>query len=190
MAAIAWDAATWLNPPPDVRSDGADLLVTTGSGTDFWRTTGYGYVRDTGHALLADFPVGSAVEVGFVADFTDLYDQAGLLVRIDPSVWVKAGTELTDGMPHVSTVVTHGMSDWSQAPVPEWAGRQVTMRVSRVGDALTVSAHVDDEPWRPIRLAPLSPDVVATAGPYCCSPVGAGLTVRFTRFAIQAADNT
>lgn len=190
MAAVAWDAATWLNPPPDARPDGADLLVTTGTETDFWRTTGYGYARDSGHALLADFPVGSMVEVGFVADLTELYDQAGVFVRVDPSVWLKAGTELTDGMPHVSTVVTHGMSDWSQAAVPEWAGRLVTLRVSRVGDALTVRARADDEPWRQIRLAPLAPDAVATAGPYCCSPVGPGLTVRFTRFVIQEADNT
>jgi hypothetical protein len=190
MATIALDAATWLNQPPDVRTDGTDLLVTTGAETDFWRTTGYGYDRDSGHALLADFPVGSVVEVGFVADLTDLYDQAGVLVRVDPSVWLKAGTELTEGMPHVSTVVTHGMSDWSQAPVPEWASRPVTMRVRRVGDALTVSARVDDEPWRMIRLAPLAPDAVATAGPYCCTPTRAGLTVRFTRFDIQPADNT
>lgn len=190
MAAIAWDAATWLNPPPDARTDGDDLLVTTGAETDFWRTTGYGYVRDSGHALLADFPVGSSVEVGFVAEFTQLYDQAGVLVRVDPSVWCKAGTELTEGMPHVSTVVTHDVSDWSQAPVPDWAGREVTMRVTRIGDALTVSAMVADEPWRMIRLAPLAPDTVTLAGPYCCAPVGAGLTVRFTRFVIQPADNT
>jgi len=190
MAAIAWDAATWLNPPPDMRTDGDDLLVTTGAKTDLWRTTGCGEVRDNGHALLVDFPVGARVEVGFVAELTQLYDQAGVLVRVDPSVWCKAGIELNDGMPQVSTVVTHGVSDWSQAPAPDWSGRPVSMRVSRVGDALTVDARVDNGDWRMIRLAPLAPDAVATAGPYCCSPVGSGLAVRFTRFAIQPTDNT
>jgi uncharacterized protein len=187
MTVIAWDAATWLNPPPDVRVEGADLLVTTGAETDFWRTTGYGYVRDTGHALLADLPVGTAVEVDYTAELTDLYDQAGVMVRVDESVWLKAGTELFDGMPHVSTVGTHGSSDWSPAAVPEWAGRTVTIRVSRVGDALTVRARTAGEQWRMIRLAPLSPDVPATAGPYCCTPTRAGLTVRFHRFEIQPA---
>jgi uncharacterized protein len=190
MGTIAWDAASWLNDPEDVRADGDDLLVTTGPKTDFWRTTSYGYVQDTGHALLAPFPIDSAVEVTFVADFEELYDQAGVLVWVSPTVWLKAGTELTDGMPHVSTVVTNEMSDWSQAAVPEWAGRPVTVRVSRAGDALTVRAKAEGEAWRTIRLAPLAPDAVATAGPFCCSPMRSGLTVRFTRFASGPADET
>ena len=188
-----WDAATWLNEPPAVKIDGADLLVTTGAETDFWRVTSYGYVKDDGHALLADLPVGSAVEVTYVGEFTELYDQAGVMVRVDADTWLKAGTELSDGMAQLSTVVTHGVSDWAQQPVPEWAGRPITVRVSRIGDALTVRARVADEPWRMIRLAPLSPDAVATAGPYCCTPTRAGLTVRFTRFDIQVeatADHT
>lgn len=188
MGIIGWDTAAWLNEPPEVQLDGADLLVTTGAETDFWRVTNYGYVNDNGHALLTDLPVGSAVEVTYVAELTELYDQAGVMVRVDADTWLKAGTELSDGMAQLSTVVTHGVSDWSQQPAPEWAGRPVTVRVSRVGDALTVRARVADEPWRMIRLAPLAPDAVATAGPYCCTPTRAGLTVRFTRFAIQPAD--
>lgn len=189
MATISWDAATWLNCPPEVRADGPDLLVTTADKTDFWRTTGYGYVTDNGHALLAGFPVGSHAEVGFVADFTDLYDQAGLMVRINRNTWLKAGTEFNEGVPQLSTVVTHGVSDWSQTAVPEWAGQSVTLRVSREGDALTVRARAGDEPWRMIRLAPLDPAAVATVGPYCCSPTRAGLTVRFTRFDVQVPDD-
>lgn len=188
MQDIGWQHGTWLNRPADVRTDGDDLLVTTGANTDFWRTTSYGYVEDSGHALLTPFPVDSAVEVTFVADFDELYDQAGLMVRVDENTWLKAGTELTDGATHLSTVVTNGVSDWSQAAVPEWASRAVTVRVSRAGDALTVRARADDEPWRTIRLAPLSPDAVASAGPACCSPKRAGLTVRFTRFVTGPAD--
>src|ERR1041385_8315250 len=108
MAFISWDAATWLNEPPTVTTDDADLLVTTGAETDFWRVTSYGYVKDDGHALLADLPVGSAVEVTYEADLTELYDQAGVLVRVDADTWLKAGTELSDGMVQLSTVVTHG----------------------------------------------------------------------------------
>jgi regulation of enolase protein 1 (concanavalin A-like superfamily) len=188
MGDIAWDTATWLNRPPKVRPDGDDLLVTTGPATDFWRTTGYGYVRDSGHALLTDFPVDSGAEVSYVAELDELYDQAGLLIRVNPSVWLKAGTELTDDATHVSTVVTNEVSDWSQAPVPDWSGREITIRASRAGDAVTIRARAADEPWRTIRLAPLSPDAAATAGPYCCSPERSGLTVRFTRYATGPAD--
>jgi len=85
-------------------------------------------------------------------------------------------------------VVTHGMSDWSTAPVPDWAGSLVTMRVSRSGDALTIRARRDEEPWHLVRLAPLSPDAQASAGPSVCAPSREGLTVCFTRFAIGPAD--
>jgi hypothetical protein len=40
-------------------------------------------------------------------------------------------------------VVTREVSDWSVAPVADWAGRDVHLRVSRQGDALTVRARCD-----------------------------------------------
>ncbi|WP_405589562.1 DUF1349 domain-containing protein [Streptomyces sp. NBC_01190] len=185
---LGWSAGTWLNPPADVAEDGAALVVTTRDGGDFWRTTSYGFVRDTGHALLVPFPIGSALEVTFVADFTELYDQAGALVRVDAGTWIKAGVEVSDGEPQLGAVVTHGTSDWSLAPVPAWAGREVTVRVSRSGDAVTVRARSGDEPWRMIRLAWLDPTAEARAGLFCCSPQRGGLRVRFTRLATGPAD--
>ncbi|MYS18895.1 DUF1349 domain-containing protein [Streptomyces sp. SID4948] len=185
---LAWSAGSWLNPPAAVAEDGADLLVTTREGSDFWRTTGYGFVRDDGHALLVPFPAGSALEVGFIADFDELYDQAGALVRVDAETWVKAGVEVSDGEPQLGAVVTRGTSDWSLAPVPQWAGREVTVRVSRAGDAVTVRARCADGPWRTVRLAWLAPEAAAVAGLFCCSPQRADLRVRFTRLATGPAD--
>ena len=184
---VKWDEGEWLNRPPNVKADGDHLVVSTADGSDFWRRTGYGFTRDDGHALLTALPVGTAVEVSFEGDFSTLYDQAGVMVRVDAATWVKAGLETTGGKTHVGAVVTHELSDWSQAPVPEWAGREVTIRVSRAGDALTFSARCEREPWRMIRLAPLAEDAVASAGPFCCSPSRAGLVVRFTRFATGMA---
>ncbi len=80
------------------------------------------------------------------------------------------------------------MSDWSLAPVPDWRGRLVTIRASRSGDALTIRARVDDEPWRLVRVAPLDPDAAVTAGPMCCAPTREGLTVHFTAWLIGTAD--
>lgn len=188
MRDIGWDTAVWLNEPPGVRIDGRDLLVTTARNSDFWRTTSYGFETDTGHALLAPFPGDTAVEVAFVAAFEEMYDQAGVMVRVDPRTWLKAGIEMTEGVPHLSAVMTDGRSDWSLAPVPEWTGQTVLVRVSRSGDALTVRARAGREPWRTVRLAPLPPSAPAMAGPFCCSPQRAGLNVRFTRFAIGPAD--
>ncbi|MFE4513438.1 DUF1349 domain-containing protein [Kitasatospora sp. NPDC056783] len=186
---IPWHEGSWLNEPEDARTNGTDLLVTARDRSDFWRTTGYGFVRDDGHALLAGFPPGSATEVTFVADFAALYDQAGLLIRVDPRTWIKAGVEMSDGLPHLGAVVTREVSDWSLAPVPDWHGRAVTIRASRTDDAVTVRARCEDAPWRLLRLAPLDPEAAATAGPFCCSPERAGLQVRFTRFAQGPADS-
>jgi regulation of enolase protein 1 (concanavalin A-like superfamily) len=85
-------------------------------------------------------------------------------------------------------VVTRGVSDWSVAPVPDWAGREVTVRASRSGDALTVRARAAGSPWRLVRVAPLDVDAEVLAGPFCCAPTRAGLRVRFTSVAVTAAD--
>jgi hypothetical protein len=187
---LPWSKAHWLNPPEHTAEDGTALLVTAREGSDFWRTTNYGFVRDDGHALLTDFPPGTAVEVGLTVDFEGLYDQAGALVRVDADTWIKAGVEVSDGQPQLGAVVTHGTSDWSLGPVPEWAGREVTVRVSRSGDAVTVRARCADEPWRMVRLAWLDPDAPAQAGLFCCAPQRSGLTVRFTRLATGPADTS
>ncbi len=181
-----WSGGRWLNPPGSVVQDGANLLVTAEAGSDFWQGTFYGFHRDSGHALLAPVAVGSAVEVSFLVDYTTLYDQAGLLVRVDELTWVKAGVEISDGVPQLAAVVTHGVSDWSTAAMPDWAGKVVTLRASRSADALTLRARVDGE-WQMFRLAPF-PDLPAVAGPYCASPEHGGLTVRFTCWRTDAAD--
>ena len=155
--AIQWSAANWLNPPLVVKEDDDGLLVTTRPQSDFWRVTSYGFVHDDGHALLVPFPAGTAVEVGFVARMEELYDQAGVMVRVDAEHWIKAGVEVSDGLPQLGAVVTHERSDWSMAPVPDWAGRHVTIRASRSGDAVTIRARCEGGPWRTVRLAPLPP---------------------------------
>ncbi len=63
-------------------------------------------MRDSGHALLTDFPAGTSVQVGFVAAFEELYDQAGLLVRVDERTWVKAAVEISDELLQLGAVVT------------------------------------------------------------------------------------
>jgi regulation of enolase protein 1 (concanavalin A-like superfamily) len=185
---IPWTQGTWTNEPADVTIDGAGLRVTAREGSDAWRTTSYGFVHDSEHALLAALEPESAVEVQFRVDFTDQFDQAGIFVRVDAESWIKAGVERSDGEECLGAVVTRGTSDWSLSPVPDWAGRLVTIRGSRSGNALTVRARVDQEPWRLVRVAPLDADAVVTAGPFCCAPSRAGLTVNFTSWRITPAD--
>lgn len=173
-------AGAWTTPPVRVWPDGDRLMVEADEGSDAWRHTSYGFVHDDAHALLAPLSESEAVEVSFVLDFDRQFDQAGVMIRVDDATWIKAGVEVSDGSPQVGAVVTRGASDWSVAPVPDWAGREVTIRASRDGDAVTVRARAGDEPWRLVRVAPLDPEADARAGLYCCAPSRAGLVVTFT----------
>lgn len=185
---IAWSSGSWTNEPERVETVGADLLVTAREGSDAWRVTSYGFVHDDEHALLAPMPPETAVEVAFRLDFAAQFDQAGVFLRVDDETWIKAGVERSDGAESLGAVVTRGMSDWSLSPVPGWTGRVVTVRASRSGDAVTIRARVDDEDWRLVRVAPLDPAASVSAGPFCCAPTRAGLTVRFLSWRRTDAD--
>lgn len=188
VRALSWDEGRWTNRPEHVERDGADLVVAAVESSDAWRVTAYGFVHDSEHALLAPWPDGVAVEVSFVVDLVEQFDQAGVFVRAADDRWVKAGVEYADGTAQLGVVVTWGRSDWSAAPVPDWQGRLATIRASRSGDAITVRARVDHEPWRLVRLLPLDPGVAVSAGPFVCAPSRAGLRVRFTSWAHTAPD--
>lgn len=188
MIDVDWSTGSWTTAPARVEVGDDGMRVTAVEGSDAWRVTSYGFVHDTEHALLAPFEQGTAVEVSFRLDFSAQFDQAGVFVRVDDETWTKAGVERSDGEDGLGAVVTRGVSDWSLAPVPGWRGREVTVRASRSGDALTVRARVDDEPWRLVRVSPLDADAAVTAGPMCCAPSRDGLTVHFTAWRTGPAD--
>jgi uncharacterized protein len=183
-----WAEGTWLNPPVSAQPDGNSLVVITRKDSDFWRNTAYGFVHDSGHALLVELAVGEAVEVTFLVDFDQQFDQAGLMLRLDERNWIKAGVELTDGVPHVGAVVTREDSDWSMWPVPSWTGDAVTVRASRAADSVTIRVRAGARKWQLLRLAPLQAPGPVGAGPFACSPTGDGLLATFLDFATGPAD--
>jgi uncharacterized protein len=188
---VDWAAGTWTREPATTRLDGSDLVVGASEGSDFWRTTHYGFIHDDGHGLLGEWPADAAVEVTFdTSALTELYDQAGMLLWGGPDRWIKAGLELSDGVLHLGAVVTDGVSDWSLAPVPDWAGQLVTIRASRGGsarDAVTLRARTETRGWRTLRVAPFAA-AAASAGPMVCAPSRGGLEVRFTGWTLAPAD--
>lgn len=190
MTDIDWAAGSWTTEPARVHVADDGLRVTAVEGSDAWRTTSYGFIHDTEHALLAPFAQDTAMEVSFRLDFAAQFDQAGIFVKVDDATWIKAGIERSDGEESLGAVVTRGVSDWSLSPVTGWSGRIVTIRASRSGDALTIRARVDDEAWRLVRVAPLDPDADVMAGPMCCAPFRGDLTVHFTAWRTGPADRS
>ena len=189
MKEISWSQGVWLNPPVNTVEVNSQLKVTTAHESDFWRNTSYGFVHDSGHALLTDFPAHSSMEVTFILDYSGQFDQAGIIVHSDSQHWIKAGVESADGFPQVGAVVTSINSDWSLAPVPTWMGKQVTVRASRTTDALTIRARCGEDDQL-IRLAPIDASLPMRAGPHCASPVSTSLEVTFTCWTHGDADLT
>jgi regulation of enolase protein 1 (concanavalin A-like superfamily) len=179
----------WLNQPESVVEANGKLLVTAKENSDFWRTTSYGFIHDSGHALLNEFPQDSSVELTWLLNYREQFDQAGLLVWADDEHWIKAGIEFADGAPQLGAVVTDTFSDWSVAPVPDWMDKVVQLRVSRSGDALTIRARLDGD-WKLVRLCPLDPKLGWKVGLHLASPSRAGLTVEFLQIRIGSADES
>ncbi len=184
LANTAFANAVWLNAPPDWRVDpDGSLLATTGDRTDFWRQTYYDFVRDDGHALLQEWHGDFTAVLTIEGKYQTLYDQAGLMVRSGPQAWIKFGVELTDEVTHMSSVVTHGCSDWSARPMPEARNDAVTVRMTRLRDALLLQSLTTDGQWRMERLAPWPPAPESIGvGPYLCSPQRAGFVAEFSCF--------
>jgi regulation of enolase protein 1 (concanavalin A-like superfamily) len=188
MKNVAWSEGNWTREPVSQSQEGAVLTVEAATESDWWRTTSYGFIHDDGHALVKEFPNESAIEVTFVLNYTEQFDQAGIFITADSENWIKAGVEFCDGFPQVGAVVTQKNSDWSVAPVAEWMNKEVTIRVSRSGDAVTVRAGINGD-LRLVRVAPLDPTRTWSAGPMFCAPTRAGLKVTFTKWSEGPADS-
>ena len=187
MKTIPWSEGQWTRLPVSITQTNDLLKVEAAESSDWWRTTSYGFIHDDGHALLKDFPQDTSVEVSFILNFTEQFDQCGILIRSDEENWIKAAVEFSDGYPQLGAVVTQTRSDWSTGRVTEWIGKEVTIRVSRTGDALTVRAKADDD-FRLVRVAPLDPQRSWKAGPMFCAPTRAGFVATITSWREGKAD--
>jgi len=177
----------WLNPPASWSGDARALELRTDEGTDFWRTTFYGFVRDSGHAFLCGVSGDFTASVAVAGDYQELYDQAGLFLRLDEERWIKAGIEFTDGAMHFSVVVTGRVSDWSVIPL---AGARpsdpVAIRLTRHDDAVRVQFSTSGSSWQLARLAPFSGED-AMIGVMACSPQRSGFRATFRDFVVGTA---
>ena len=169
----------WINTPPAFTQIDGVLAVTTGHETDFWNNTFYGFKHSNGHMLGTPVSGDFTLTVTFSAPYKTLYDQAGAMLRVDDTTWLKCGVEFTDERRTFSVVVTRDdQSDWSVMPIAGETDDPVTLRLTRHAEALRVEVEQDGK-FRLVRLAFLDMPETVEAGPMCCSPVGAGLHVRF-----------
>jgi uncharacterized protein len=168
----------WLNEPASWQRTGDVLRVSVDPGTDFWRTTGYGYVHDNGHVYGELLPGDLDVSVRVRGNFANQYDQAGIILRADEHTWLKTGLEFFEGRPRLSTVLTLGCSSWMVADLPPGTD-EVTLRVSRRGDAVEVRYTAGDGAAELAALVFMPPGREMLAGIVCAAPEGTGFSVAF-----------
>jgi uncharacterized protein len=180
-----FEQCEWLNEPANWTLRDERLQVTTDRATDFWRETHSGFTRDTGHCYGVRTAGDFTAQVRVQGRFEALYDQAGLMVRVDATQWVKAGVESTDGALLLSSVLTAGRSDWATGARIDgtngfWLRASVAKRVLRL------QYSVDGAHWPLLRLAPFPHADSYFVGPMCCTPERGGLVVEFDAFSVGA----
>lgn len=176
-------ARTWLNPPAAWKEIDDTLTETASPGTDYWRVTHYGFIRDNGPFRFEEHAGNFEAKVSIKGKYQELYHQAGLMIRIDDRNWIKAGIEFLDGKQSVSAVVTREFSDWSvlkcaDDPAFLW------LRMQRYDDTVQVSYSRDNQKWSMIRLAYFPPHVPVKIGMMAAAPGKEALEVVFDHFSI------
>lgn len=168
----------WLNEPASATISEDKIVVRSRPKTDFWRKTFYGYITDNGHFFYLPVSGDFVFEARVDGQYAALYDQAGLMVRLDAQNWVKCGTEFFDNARHASVVFTREFSDWSTmndltASGPVW------WKVVRKPDSIETLCSTDGQKFTSVRMGYLIPSRIADVGIMCAAPEGSGFQCVF-----------
>jgi regulation of enolase protein 1 (concanavalin A-like superfamily) len=166
------------------------LTILPDAPTDFWRKTHYGFEADNGHFLYAKMRGGFCLSAEIAMKPLGQYDQAGLMVRVSPSCWLKTSVEYEPGASNrLGAVVTNaGYSDWSTQDVAP-SNAPFRLRLARAGADYVVEASLEGDQWTQIRVAHLQegddPACEVACGVYACSPKSAGFRAMFRNLVIS-----
>ena len=125
------------------------------------------------------------MDVEITGEYRDLYDQAGLKLRLDAENWIKCGIEFVNGVQQASVVVTRGVSDWSVTSLPS-NPPSIYLRLRRKGDGVEVFVSENGADYRMLRLAFFPTAEFVQVGPMCAAPDGTGFRVKFSGLTLQS----
>ena len=178
-----FDSCRWHNEPRQWSLDEQTLTVRSDEKTDFWRDTYYGFTRDSGHFFGRTWEGDFTASLRVQGRYEELYDQAGIMVRIDEKNWIKAGIELSDGAACIGSVLTVDRSDWSTAPYASDPS-DFYLRITVQNGVLRLQSSTDGVLWPLLRLCPFPKALAYHVGPMICTPERSGLQVTFSNFEI------
>lgn len=177
------EEGVWLNRPLNFSFHNKELRFTTERDTDFWQQTYYGFQHHSGHAFGFHVDSDFTLQVKVTADFSHLYDQAGIFIMDDQKNWVKAGMEFNDDQPSIGCVITRDVSDWSTGIFPG-DPKVFWMRATLENKALRIQYSSDGKVWPLLRLCYWPDNRKRFVGVAGCTPQRKGLEVNFSEFTV------
>jgi uncharacterized protein len=173
----------WEHEPAKWTESVGVLTETVPAGTDYWRVTHYGFIRDNGPFRYEERSGDFEAKVRISGQYRELYHQAGLMIRIDEKNWIKTGIEFVDGKQNLSAVVTREASDWSVVPRSD-SPKSIWLRLQRHKNAVQIEYSLDDANWSMLRLAYFPPDVPVKIGMVAAAPGKQDFQVVFDHFSV------
>src|SRR5215217_4957074 len=142
LSAQSLNKMQWFNEPEKWEIKNNALIMNVTAGSDYWRISHYGFTVDDAPFYYTTYGGEFEAKVKITGDYIARFDQMGLMVRTDHKNYIKAGVEFVDGKFNISTVVTHGKSDWSVTAL-EKSPPFVWIKIVRRLDALEVFYSLD-----------------------------------------------
>jgi regulation of enolase protein 1 (concanavalin A-like superfamily) len=174
----------WSHEPKQWTAKDGVVTATVDPGTDFWRVTHYGFIRDNGPFYFQEQTGDFEASVHVTGKYRELYHQAGLMVRVDEKNWIKTGIEYVNGVQNVSAVVTREFSDWSVVPRKD-SPESVWLRLKRQGNFVQIEYSFDGSKYEMLRLAYFPPGGTVQIGMVAAAPGKESFAVQFDHFSVK-----
>jgi regulation of enolase protein 1 (concanavalin A-like superfamily) len=175
---------SWFNEPEEWEIKNNKLSMTVTPQSDYWRISHYGFTVDDAPFYYTTYGGEFEVKVKISGNYKARFDQMGLMLRTDKENYIKAGIEFVDGKYNLSTVVTHGTSDWSVIALDKIPAAVWIKAVRRL-DAVEIFYSFDDQNYIMMRNAYLQDNTPVMVGLMAACPDGNGFTAVFDGFKVK-----
>lgn len=190
------DGSLWKNtlkgwhhtPSKKVVFKGTKIIVRVPERTDCWRKTRHNFVMDNApfHWQKATGDFKAIVKIS--GGFADMYNKAGIMVRLDEENWILTGMEYFNNRVNHTTSYTVDHTDWSLAPLPENSERVgVWFCFKRIRNTYETFYSYDGLKWVLTRMGQFTERPVLYVGLCCACPSGKEFRVTFDCFSCSSA---
>lgn len=177
----------WFNEPKEFKIEDNKIVIKTSPFTDFWQKTHYGFSKDNGHCYITE--VNNDFTFTALLDFSynNLYDQCGLILRIDENNWIKASMEYeNDKISRLGSVVTNlGYSDWATTDISSDI-KKMWYRINKTSNDILIENSNDGINWTQMRLLHIHKECnEIKVGIYACSPKDSSFTCKASNLTLN-----